>query len=119
MALAPGILGAIVLLAGLALIGNDAFLIIRFVVSILAIIICVFAWQARQWWWFAVLVPIAVIWNPAWPITIGGNLWLGLQYVAAIAFIVVGIFVKVINPDNKNRPDNKNSVRPKKPVTKR
>jgi hypothetical protein len=102
-ALAPGILGTIVLLAGIALIGSDAFLIIRFVVSILALIICVFAWQARQWWWFAVLGPIAVLWNPVFPIELGGDLWLGLQYLAAIAFVLVGILVKVPNRDDKNK----------------
>jgi hypothetical protein len=103
MALAPGILAAIVLLAGLALIGSDAFLIIRFVVSILALIVCVFSWQARQWWWFALLVPIAVVWNPVFPITtISGDLWLGLQYIAALVFIVIGILVKVPNSEDKN-----------------
>jgi uncharacterized membrane protein YoaK (UPF0700 family) len=103
MALAPAILAAIVLLAGLALIGNDAFLVIRFVVSILALIVCVFAWQARQWWWFALLIPIAVVWNPVYPITgITGDLWLAFQYIAAIVFIVIGVLVRVPNSEDKN-----------------
>jgi hypothetical protein len=51
-ALAPGILGAIVLIAGLALLDNPGgYLFIKFGVAILALIMCVFAWQARQWWW--------------------------------------------------------------------
>jgi hypothetical protein len=115
-ALAPGILGAIVLLAGLALIGTDAFLIIRFVVSILALIICVFAWQARQWWWFALLLPIAVVWNPVIPLTaIGGDLWLALQYLAAISFLLIAILVKVPNADDKNVRPSVKPASPRKP----
>ena len=102
-ALAPGILAAIVLLAGLALIGNDAYLIIRFVVSIFALIITVFAWQAKQWWWLVLLLPIAVIWNPVWIITITGDLWLALHYIAAIVFIACGILIKIKNPEDLNR----------------
>jgi hypothetical protein len=98
-ALAPGILAAIVLLAGIALIGNDAFLIIKFAVSILALIVCVFAWQARQWWWLGLLLPIAVIWNPVIPIEIAGALAFGLQYVAALIFVVVGVLIKIPNQD--------------------
>jgi hypothetical protein len=101
-ALAPGILAAIVLLAGLALIGTANFIIIRFAVSILALIVCVFAWQAHQWWWLAILVPIAVLWNPVIPIEIGGDLWLGFQYVAALIFIVAGILIKVPNREDRN-----------------
>jgi hypothetical protein len=96
-ALAPGILAAIAVLAGIALLESDAFLIIRFVVSIFALIIAVLAWQAKQWWWLLVLVPIAVVWNPVVPIDIGGDLWLGLQYVAAIVFLAAGILIKSRN----------------------
>ena len=71
-ALVPGLLGAIVLLAGLALIGGDWYLYVRYAVSILALILCVFAWQARMWWWFAGLIPLAVVWNPVWPLPLGG-----------------------------------------------
>jgi hypothetical protein len=95
-ALAPGILAAITLLVGVAIITSDGFIVIRYVVSILALICAVFAWQARQWWWIVGLAPIAVLWNPVFPITIGqADLWLGLQYLAAGLFIAVGILVKV------------------------
>lgn len=72
-ALAPGLLGAIVLLAGLALLDVDSFIIIRYVVSILAFIICVFAVQAKAWWWLIALIPIAVLWNPVIVIELHGK----------------------------------------------
>jgi hypothetical protein len=102
-ALAPGILGAIVLLAGVALISSDAYLVIRFAVSILALIVTVFAWQARQWWWLPFLLAIAVVWNPVLIVPLDGDLWLGLHYVAAIVFIAVGILVKIRNPEDRNK----------------
>jgi len=102
-ALAPGLLGAIVLLAGLALLDNETwFLVIRFGVAILALIMVVFAYQAKQWWWIPVLVAIAVVWNPVFPFLFHGQVWVAAQLVAALAFIVIGVMVKVPNPDDKN-----------------
>jgi hypothetical protein len=103
-ALAPGILGAIVLLAGLALLDNaGGYLLIRFAVSILALIMCVFSWQGKQWWWIIALLAIAVLWNPVAPFAFHGQGWVALQFVGAIVFIVVGLRVKIKNPDDRNQ----------------
>lgn len=101
-ALAPGVIGAIALVAGSVLVGTDGFIWITYVVSILAIIVCVFAVQARQLWWLAVLAPIAIAWNPVIPLPFTGTIWLAAQFVAALAFIVVGVRLKVLNPDDRN-----------------
>lgn len=103
-ALAPGILGAIVLLGGLALIESGAFYWIRIGVAILAAIVAVYAWQSRQWWWLPFLAAVVVLWNPVWPIDLHqGYLWVLLQYVAVILFILCGVLIKVPNPDDRNR----------------
>ncbi len=97
-AIIPAVLAAIALLAGLALLDSEGFIVIRFAVSILALVVAVFAWQAKQWWWLIVLVPIAVLWNPAFPIDLGNDtLWLALQYVAAIVFLICGFFIRVVD----------------------
>ncbi|MEO7122884.1 MAG: DUF6804 family protein [Lacisediminihabitans sp.] len=101
-ALAPAILAVIALLIGVAVIDDGGFVIVRYVVSILALIVVVFAWQARQWWWIIGLVPIAVLWNPVLPIDLGQpDLWLGLQYIAAIVFLAAGILIKVIDDEKR------------------
>jgi hypothetical protein len=102
MALAPAIVATIALLAGVAALGGDLYLLIRFLVAILALIVAVFAWQARQWWWLVVLVPIAVVWNPVIPIELERDLLLGLHYVAAIVFIAAGILIRVRNDEDRN-----------------
>jgi hypothetical protein len=94
-ALAPGLLAAIVLIAGFALIEGSGFIIIQYLVSILALIIAWFALQAKQWWWIPLLLAIAVIWNPVFPFHFGGAYWFGAQYAAILVFVVVAIFVKV------------------------
>jgi hypothetical protein len=94
-ALAPGVLGAMALLVGLALLDSDAYLYVRFAVSVLALICCVFAGRAQQLWWLALLAPIVLIWNPVWPLELHGQWWVAGQFVAALAFIVVGILIKV------------------------
>lgn len=101
-ALIPALLAVVALLAGIALIGGDGFTVIRFIVSIFALIVAVFAWQARQWWWLVGLVPIAILWNPVYVIELGQpDLWLGLQYVAAIVFIATGILVRVEDTEKR------------------
>lgn len=103
-ALAPGLLGAIVLLAGLALLDNDsAYFWIRTIVAVLALIVCVFAWQAKQWWWLLGLVPIAIVWNPVWPTAFHGQGWAAAQFVAALVLVAAGIRIKVRNPEDRNR----------------
>ncbi|MCU1552134.1 MAG: hypothetical protein JWR36_2694 [Glaciihabitans sp.] len=103
-ALAPGILAAIVLLAGLALLESSAFFWIKTTVAILAAIVGVYAWQSKQWWWLLPLAAIVVLWNPVLPITIHPEqLWLGLQYIAVIVFIVCGMLIRIPNPDARKR----------------
>jgi hypothetical protein len=94
-ALAPGLLAAIVMIAGFALIGQDSYLVIEYVVAILALIVAWFAFQARQWWWIPLLLAIAVIWNPVFPFHFSGPYWFGAQYVAILVFVLVAILVKV------------------------
>lgn len=94
-AFAPGLLGALALLAGLALLDSEVFIAIRFLVSILAIIICVFAVRARAWWWLIALVPIAVLWNPVIVIPLHGQGWVSAQFIAALLFILIGVKTKV------------------------
>jgi hypothetical protein len=94
-ALAPGLLGAMALLAGLALLDGDSFIIIRYVVSILAVIICVFVIQSKAWWWLILLVPIAVLWNPVVVIELHGQGWVSAQFIAALVFVLVGVRTKV------------------------
>jgi hypothetical protein len=92
----PAVLAVIALLVGVALIGTSSFTVVRYVVSILALIVAVFAWQAGQWWWMIPLAPIVVLWNPVIPVELGmPDLWLGLQYVAALVFLACGIVIKV------------------------
>jgi len=94
-ALAPGLLAAIVLLVGFALIGGGGFVVIQFVVAILALIVAWFAFQAKQWWWIPLLLAIAVVWNPVFPFSFHGALWFGAQYAAILVFVLVAILVKV------------------------
>jgi hypothetical protein len=94
-ALAPGLLAAIALLAGLALLDVESFVIIRYIVSILGLIICVFVIQARSWWWLLGLVPIVVLWNPIVVIELHGQGWVSAQFIAVLVFIIVGVRTKV------------------------
>jgi hypothetical protein len=94
-ALAPGILAGVALLGAVALIESPAFLVFRFVVAILALVIMVFAFQAKHWWWIPVMLAIAVIWNPVYPLDISGPWWVGAQYVAILVFVLAGVLIKV------------------------
>ncbi|EPR77249.1 hypothetical protein ADILRU_0358 [Leifsonia rubra CMS 76R] len=97
--LPAAILAVLVLLVGAAIIDSDIFTVVRYVVSIMALICVVLIVQARQWWWATGLVPIAILWNPVFPIEIANTqLFAGLHYAAALVFIVVGVLVRVTDP---------------------
>ena len=94
-ALAPALLASIGLLVGVVLIESGGFIVIRFVVSIMALIVMVFAFQARHWWWIPVMLAIAVVWNPVYPLPLEGPWWVGAQYVAILVFVLAGVLIKV------------------------
>ncbi|WP_022901750.1 DUF6804 family protein [Humibacter albus] len=104
LAFLPGVLGAIILMAALALVGGDWYIWVRFAVAILALIMCVFAVQAKAYWWLIGLVPLAIAFNPVWPLPIG-DLWLRLLHLAgAIVFIAAGVAIKVPVPEQQSGP---------------
>lgn len=90
------------LLAGIALLGSEAFLVVRFVVAIFALICGWFAIQARHWWWLPLLGVVAVLWNPVYPFAFSGTWWQSAQFAAAVLFLLVGAFVKVRVADDRN-----------------
>lgn len=95
-ALIPAIIAVVALLIGIVLIASDGFTVIRYIVSIFALIVAWLAVQARHWWLIAPLVAIAVLWNPVVPIELGmPDLWLGLQYAAALVFALAGVLIRV------------------------
>jgi hypothetical protein len=95
LALAPGLLAAIVLLAGVALVESEWFTIFRYAISILAAIVAVFAFQARQWWWLPAFAAIVVLWNPIVPLEFDLLLWQILHLLAAVLFVAAGLLIKV------------------------
>ena len=101
-ALAPGILATIVLLAGVALVGTDGFTWIRYAICILALIVCVFAVQAKHWWWAVALAPVVIAWNPVVPLPFEGWGWRAAQPVAGLVFMAAGVLIKMRNPEDRN-----------------
>ena len=94
-ALAPSLLAAVVLLACVALVDSSAFVFARWGVTVLALIVLVFAVRGRTWWAAALMAAVAVCWNPVVVVPIPGQVWAAMQILAAAVYIVVGIVVKV------------------------
>ncbi|HEY0249762.1 MAG TPA: hypothetical protein VGC45_16035 [Gryllotalpicola sp.] len=95
LALAPGFLGAIVVMAGLALAGSKSYIWIEYPTAILAAITGWFAIQARQWWIVALLAAILIVWNPVFPLPLSTIAIQGLSIVAAASFVAAGVLIKV------------------------
>ena len=105
MALAPGLLGAIVVLAGLALLDSESgFLWIRYGAAILAAIVGWFAIQGRAWWALPLLVAVLVIWNPVLPFEFHGQWWVAGQFGAVVVFIACALFIRVKAKREDARP---------------
>jgi hypothetical protein len=95
LGLAPGLLAAILLLVAVVLVDTEWFTIFRYAISILAAIVGVFAFQARQWWWLPPLAAVVVLWNPVLPLSFDLPVWQVLHLAAAVVFIAAGLLIKV------------------------
>ncbi|WIE77130.1 DUF6804 family protein [Curtobacterium sp. MCSS17_007] len=102
-ALAPSLLAAVVLLACTAIVDAPAFVFARWGVTVLALIVLVFAVRGRTWWAAALVAAIAVCWNPVVVVPIPGEVWAALQILAAALFVVVGLVVKVPRETEQTR----------------
>jgi hypothetical protein len=103
MVLAPGLLAAIVLLVGIALIGQELYMYVSWVTAVLALICLTFVIQAKQWWWAPLFAAIAIAWNPVAPFGFDGVGWLWAHYAAVAVFIAAGILVKTPVPADEPR----------------
>ena len=92
--LLPAILGAAAALIGVFSVGSDAYLFVRYSVSILALIVVVYAVQNRAWLWLVPLLGIAVLWNPVFPLEFRSTWWLLAHLVAASALLAAGVFIR-------------------------
>jgi hypothetical protein len=99
-AIGPGLLGAIALLAGLALIGSSWFIGVQFAACLFACILCVIAVQAKAWWWLIGLVPVVVLWNPVFPLTLEAQWWRLAGIVGAAVLVAAGLFIRSPLPEN-------------------
>ncbi len=99
----PGILGVSAVFIGMVVFGSEWFLTVLFAVSILAAIMCVFAFQGRSAK-TAVFIPlfaiIAVVFNPIVRISdsFSGQPWLLGQVAAAAVFFLGGFMIKTPAP---------------------
>jgi hypothetical protein len=98
-ALVPAVLGAIVLLAGLALVGTTGFYWIRISAAVLAFITAVFVWQAHHRVLVVVPIVIGVLWNPVVPFPFSGDPWRIGQVVGAAVLVVTGFLSRAERRD--------------------
>lgn len=91
----PALLAAAALLSGIALLGQDWYLLICFLVAIFALIVAWFSVQARQWWWTIVFAAVAIVWNPIYPFAFEGPVWIVAHIVAAASFAAAGALIRV------------------------
>lgn len=101
LALAPSLVGALVAVIGILAIGSGFFFFVQFLVAVLAMIVGWFAVQARQWWWLPIPAAIAIVWNPVVPVPLDESWWLPAQYLAALAFVIAGLVIRV--PEDERR----------------
>lgn len=102
LALAPGLLAAVILLAGILLLDNEFYIAVQLVASILALIMIFFVVQGRAWWWIPFLAAIAVLWNPIVPIILPDGWQLAAHYIAIPFVVLAGIYTKVPVKDEES-----------------
>ena len=94
-AFVPSLIAAAALLSGIPLLEADWYLLIRFIVAIMALIVAWYAFQGGRWWWTIVFVAVAVVWNPVVPVPTDGPWWIVAHLGVAALFAVAGAAVRV------------------------
>lgn len=94
IAFLPAVLAAAAVLAGFGFASSGAYIVIRFVVAILTLIVAVFAAQGRPRWWVLPLGAVVVLFNPVVPIEITGAVWTGVQIGAIAVLLAAGFTVR-------------------------
>jgi hypothetical protein len=102
-ALLPGLVGAVATFAGVLAIGAAPFTIVLFLVSILAAIVAVFAFQARQWWWLPVLAAVVVVFNPVFPLGLSDMAWLWCSYATVAVFAAAAALIRIVEKGDARR----------------
>lgn len=92
--LLPAVLGAAAVLIGLAFLDAEGYTIVRYAVSILALIVAVLAAQHGNWPWAIPLVVVAVLWNPVLPFGFDGLAWTAGHIVAAAVFLAAALLIR-------------------------
>ncbi len=91
----PSLIAAAALLSGIPLLQADWYLLIRFIVAIMALIVAWYALQGAQWWWTIVFFGVAIAWNPVFPVPTDGPWWIVAHLGVAALFAVAGAVVRV------------------------
>ncbi len=98
-ALAPGVVGALVLIGGAIALGTGWYFFVRITACVLALITAYFVVQARRWWVLPVPLVVAVLWNPLVPFAFAGQPFRAGHVVGAFALILTGLLAPYTDPD--------------------
>lgn len=99
--LLPAIVGAAAVMAGLLVLGSDGYTVVRYIVSIFALIVAALAVQHGRWIWALPMAAIAIVWNPVFPLPWEGTLFAALHIIGAATFLAAGLLLRV--PDSAQR----------------
>ncbi|MET0590897.1 MAG: DUF6804 family protein [Naasia sp.] len=90
----PALLGAVAVMTGLVFLEAGGYAIVRYAVSILALIVAVLAAQHGSWPWIIPLAVVAIIWNPVLPFAFSGVAWAAGHIVGAAVFLAAALLVR-------------------------
>lgn len=101
----PGLAGVTAMFIGMGVYGSEWYITVLFVISILAAILAVFAWNwndPKKWVFLPAFAAIAIFWNPIVRltdgITPGIQWWMLVQTAAAAVFFLGGFLIKTPAP---------------------
>ena len=94
-AMLPSVLGAVVLVATAPLVDTEWYTLIRYAVSVLALIVAVMALQHRRPWWALPMLAPALMWNPVLPLDLSADVWIAAHYLGGLLFLTVGLLLRV------------------------
>lgn len=92
--LIPAVIAAPMLFVAVANLPYDYFILLRWVVTVCAVIILYAALEKEDNTWMVIMGAVAILFNPIWPVHLTKSIWIPIDIAAGILFIVSIFFVK-------------------------
>lgn len=94
-ALLPAAIGASLLLIAIAPLPYGFYVFLRVAITVISIVVAVISVRSQKSGWIFGAAPIAILWNPIFPVYLSRQAWAPLDILAALVLLICGLGIRL------------------------